>query len=137
MKEKHTIDYLGCNTTEYIQWIQYNSEGFTIENHGKEWHIDHVIPLSKFDLANEEEQMVAFNWRNTAALSVRDNLTKNNKIVKSQVKQHIEKLVSYHNQNNIELPQKYIDLFAKYLDDGKPLKLSLPLICGNAYEELS
>jgi uncharacterized membrane protein YvbJ len=64
-------------------------------------------------------------------------LTKNNKIVKSQVKQHIEKLVSYHNQNNIELPQKYIDLFAKYLDDGKPLKLSLPLNSGNAVEELS
>ena len=137
VKEKHTIDYLGCNTTEYIQWIQYNSQGFTIENHGKEWHIYHVIPLSKFYLANEEEQMVAFNWRNTTALSVRDNFTKNNKIIKSQVKQHIEKLVSYHNQNNIELPQKYIDLFAKYLDDGKPLKISLPLNSGNAVEELS
>jgi len=137
VKQKHTIDYLGCNTTEYIQWIQHNSDGFTIENHGKEWHIDHVIPLSKFDLANEEEQMVAFNWRNTTALSVRSNLSKNNKIVVSQIENHLEKIVSYHKNNNLELPQKYIDLFAKYLDDGKPLKLSLPLSGGNADEELS
>ena len=137
VKEKHTIDYLGCGTAEYIQWIQYNSEGFTIENHGKDWHIDHVIPLSKFDLTNEEEQMVAFNWRNTTALSVKNNLSKNNKIVKTQIENHIEKLVSYHKNNNIELPKKYTDLFAKYLDDGKPLKLSLPLNSGNAVEELS
>ena len=137
VKEKHTIDYLGCNTTEYIQWIQYNSDGFTIENHGKEWHIDHVIPLSKFNLANEEEQQVAFNWRNTTALSVRNNLSKNNKIDKLQIENHIKKLISYHTQNNIELPQKYTDLFAKYLDAGKPLKLSLPLCVGNGTEELS
>ena len=136
-KEKHTIDYLGCNISEYIQWIQYNSENFTIQNHGKEWHIDHVIPLSKFNLDNEEEQMVAFNWRNTTALSAHENLSKNNKILKPQIEQHIQKLITYHNNNNIELPQIYKNLFAKYLDDGKPLKLSLPLNIGNGIEELS
>lgn len=136
-KEKHTIEYLGCNTTEYIQWIQYNSENFNIQNHGKEWHIDHVIPLSKFNLDDKDEQMIAFNWRNTTALSAHDNLSKNNKILKPQIEQHIQKLVIYHNNNNIELPQIYKILFAKYLDDGKPLKLSLPLNDGNVIEELS
>ena len=137
VKEKHTIDYLGCSTTEYVQWIQYNSDDFTIENHGKKWHIDHVIPLSKFNLADVEEQMVAFNWRNTTALSAHDNLSKNNKILQPQIEYHIQKLITYHNNNNIELPQIYTDLFAKYLDAGKPLKLSLPLCAGNGVEELS
>lgn len=136
-KTNHTVDYLGCNMAEYIQWIQYNNENFTIENHGKEWHIDHVIPLSKFNLNDKEEQMIAFNWRNTTALSAYNNLSKNNKILKPQIEQHIQKLISYHKNNNIELPEKYNSLFAKYLDDGKPLKLSLPLICGNVCEELS
>jgi hypothetical protein len=51
-----------------------------LENHGKEWHIDHVIPISKFDLNNQEEQILAFNWRNTMPLSCKENLSKNNKI---------------------------------------------------------
>lgn len=55
------------------------------QNYGKEWHIDHVIPLSKFDKLNEKEQLVVFNWRNTMPLSVKQNLSKNNKIIKPQI----------------------------------------------------
>jgi len=97
-----------------------------LENHGKEWHIDHVIPISKFDLNNQEEQLLAFNWRNTMPLSSKENLSKNNKIIKEQIEMHYTKLVNYHLENKLELPQVYIDLFAKHLVDGNPLKQSLP-----------
>jgi hypothetical protein len=136
-KNKHTIDYLGCNCTFYMDWILNNNINYTFENYGKEWHIDHVIPLSKFDLNDEEQQLVAFNWRNTMPLSVKENLSKNNKILQSQIQQHVSNLLEYHKKNNIEMPQKFIDLFAKHLDDGKPLKPSLPLTTGNVCEELS
>jgi len=126
-KNKHTIEYLGCNTDEYLKWMLDNNNGYTLDNRGSVWHIDHVIPLSHFNLENEEEQMIAFNWRNTMPLSAKENLSKNNKIIKTLIEQHYKHLIDYHTQNNIELPQKFIDLFAKYLDDGKPLKLSLPL----------
>ena len=134
-KNKHTIEYLGCNTSEYLNWLLENDLGYTLENRGKEWHIDHVIPLSRFDLENEDEQFLAFNWRNTMALSVKENLSKNNKIIKLQVEQHSKKLLEYHIENKLDLPQVFIDLFAKHLDDGKPSKLSLPLINGNINEE--
>jgi hypothetical protein len=130
-KNKHTVEYLGCNISEYLNWLLKNNFEYTLENRGTEWHIDHVIPLSHFNLKNEEEQLVAFNWRNTMPLSCKENLSKNNKIIKSQIEQHYKKLVEYHIENNIHLPQVYIDLFAKHLDDGKPLKLSLPLADGN------
>jgi hypothetical protein len=111
-KHKNTIEYLGCNIPEYSNWLlTYNPE-YTIENRGKIWHIDHVIPLSRFDLENEEQQLIAFNWRNTMPLSVKENLTKNNKIIKEQIEQHYEKLKKYHLENNLDLPQEYIDLFA-------------------------
>jgi hypothetical protein len=126
-KNKHTIEYLGCNSTDYLIWILNNDKGYTLENRGSEWHIDHVIPLSHFDLDNEEQQQIAFNWRNTMALSAKENLSKNNKIIKEQIEQHYKNLVDYHNKNNLELPIQFIDLFAKHLDDGNPLKLSLPL----------
>jgi hypothetical protein len=119
-KNKHTIEYLGCNCTFYLNWILTNNTIYTFDNHGKEWHIDHVIPLSKFDMNNENEQLIAFNWRNTMPLSCKENLSKNNKICKSQIEQHLKNLVDYHKKNNIVLPQIYIDLFAKHLDAGSP-----------------
>ena len=135
-KNKHTIEYLGCNGSFYTKWILNNNSKYTFENYGKEWHIDHVIPLSKFDLNNDDEQLIAFNWRNTMPLSCKENLSKNNKILKSQIEQHLTTLLDYHKKNNIEMPQEYIDLFAKHLVDGNPLKPSLPLTTGNVCEEL-
>jgi hypothetical protein len=111
-KNKHTVEYLGCNMPDYLNWLLKNNSNFTLENRGSEWHIDHVIPLSHFNLENEEQQLIAFNWRNTTALSPSDNLKKNNKIIKSQLEQHYKKLLEYHKENNLDLPQVYIDLFA-------------------------
>ena len=121
-KNKHTIEYLGCNTPEYLKWLLKNDSGYTLENRGKEWHIDHVIPLSHFDLENEEQQLIAFNWRNTMSLSCQENLKKNNKIIKSQLEQHHKKLLEYHIENKLDLPQVFIDLFAKHLVAGSPLE---------------
>jgi hypothetical protein len=135
-KNKNTIHYLGCNNAEYIKWITWNDKNYTLENRGNEWHIDHVIPLSKFDLEDEEEQQIAFNWRNTTAVSVKENLSKNNKILIPQLHEHLEKLKKYHIENELDLPQVYIDLFAKYLDAGTPLEPLLPLSSRNVTEDL-
>jgi len=47
-------------------------------------------------------------------LSVKENLSKNNKILQSQIQQHVSNLLEYHKKNNIEMPQKFIDLFATH-----------------------
>ena len=135
-KSKHSIEYLGCNYDEYFKWIFSINPEFTMENHGTIWHIDHVIPLSHFNMENEEEQLIAFNWRNTTPLLAKENLIKNNKIILEQIREHYKKLVNYHKFNNIELPEKYIYLFAKHLDDGDFLKPLLPLTDGNVSKEL-
>jgi hypothetical protein len=111
-KDLHTIEYLGCSSPEYLQWLTTYNEIYTLENRGKEWHIDHVIPLSHFNLENIEEQLIAFNWRNTMPLSAKENLSKNNKILIPQIEQHLEKLKKYHLENKLDLPQVFIDLFA-------------------------
>jgi hypothetical protein len=97
--------------------FKYNNK-YCLDNHGAEWHIDHVIPLSKFDLNIEEQQLIAFNWRNTMPLSCSENLSKNNKIIVSQIEEHYKKLVEYHEENKLDLPQVYIELFAKHLVAG-------------------
>jgi len=40
----------------------------TWENHGKLWHIDHIVPCMKFDLTKEEEQLKCFNYTNLQPL---------------------------------------------------------------------
>lgn len=117
-KQKHTIEYLGCDAENYLKWLSYKSENISLENRGKDWHIDHVIPISHFNLNIVKEQELAFNWRNTMALSPKENLSKNNKILPEQIQLHLIRLQEYHTENNIELPQEYIDLFAKHLVAG-------------------
>ena len=114
-KTKHSVEYLGCSSNEYFNWIFKYNNNYNLDNYGAEWHIDHVIPLSKFDLNVLEQQIIAFNWRNTMPLSCIENLSKNNKILQSQVDTHYKKLVEYHLENKLDLPQVYIDLFAKHL----------------------
>jgi hypothetical protein len=121
-KTKHSVEYLGCSSDEYFKWIFNYSNIYNLDNHGEEWHIDHVIPLSKFDLNIPEQQLIAFNWRNTMPLSCNENLSKNNKILSSQVEEHYKNLVEYHEKNKLDLPQVYIELFAKHLVAGSPLE---------------
>jgi len=135
-KENHTIHYLGCDSKTYFNWILSYNENYTIENRGKIWHIDHVIPLSLFNLENPDEQLIAFNWRNTMPLSAKENLAKNNRILTPQVNEHYHHLIKYNENNKIDMPEVFNELFAKHLVAGIPLEPSLPLTNGNICEEL-
>lgn len=121
-KKEHTIHYLGCDSNTYLNWILKYNPDYTIENRGKEWHIDHIIPLSHFNLENPDEQLIAFNWRNTMPLAAKENLSKNNRILVSQIEHHYDHLLEYHKEHNIEMPQVFIELFAKHLVAGIPLE---------------
>ena len=114
-KDKHTIEFLGCTTEAYLKYLLNYDSLFTLENQGDRWHIDHVIPVSKFDLSDENEKLLAFNWRNTMPLSKYENLAKCNRISQPQITQHLTVLEKYHESNQISMPQEFKDLFARHL----------------------
>lgn len=121
-KALRTIEYLGLSNKEYFQYIMNYDPEFTEDNYGPVWHIDHVIPVSLFDLNDDEQQKIAFNWRNTMPLSKNENLKKRNIIDTAQIQNHLIKLQMYHEKHNILFPKKFRDLFAKHLDAGNSLE---------------
>jgi hypothetical protein len=114
-KSTNTIDYLGCNREQFFEWMKYQfNDKYTFENHGTEWHIDHVIPISLFNLNETKDQYLSLNWRNTMPLSVYENLSKSNKLIQSQIEQHYQTLLLYHKEKNIDFPQEFKDLYVQH-----------------------
>lgn len=71
------ITDLGCSVAELKQYLAAKFQpGMTWENYGKVWHIDHIIPLSFFDLQNETEFKMAVRYQNLQPLFVKENLMK-------------------------------------------------------------
>lgn len=69
---------LGCSIEEFKQHIQKQFvEGMTWENYG-EWHLDHIKPLSWFNLQDREQFLVALNYKNYQPLWAEDNKRKSN-----------------------------------------------------------
>jgi Uri superfamily endonuclease len=72
---------LGCTISELKQHLESKFEpGMTWDNWGKYgWHIDHIRPLSKFDLADRVQFLKACHYANLQPLWAIDNLRKGSK----------------------------------------------------------
>jgi hypothetical protein len=80
-KDQSTFDIVGCTATFLNEWINFNLElqtqrTMTLDNYGKIWHIDHVIPCTSFDLSNINGQKHCFNWANLRPMIASENIIK-------------------------------------------------------------
>lgn len=81
------VDNLGCSIDQLIEHLEKQfytnpetGERMTWENHSqKGWHIDHIKPLSSFNLENDEEFKEACSYKNLQPLWWKENLSKGNK----------------------------------------------------------
>lgn len=81
-KTKSTIYYLGCNIDEYVLYLESKFNNImSWDNYGKDkyWEIDHIIPICKFDLSNEDEIKKCFHYTNTQPLTITENRIKSGK----------------------------------------------------------
>lgn len=75
-KPESTMALVGCSEAELKEYIQGLFQGgMTWENQGK-WHIDHIVPLSTFDLSDTEQLRSATHFTNLQPLWAFDNQTK-------------------------------------------------------------
>ncbi len=78
-KKNKTFDIVGCTPQELKEHLEKQFvDGMNWDNR-KEWHIDHIIPLSS--AKTEEELYKLCHYTNLQPLWAEDNLKKSNKIL--------------------------------------------------------
>jgi hypothetical protein len=78
-KSGSAVSNLGCSIENLKMHLQSKFQpSMTWDNHG-DWHVDHIIPLSKFDLSNPEEMKIACHYSNLQPLWAKENISKGGK----------------------------------------------------------
>lgn len=91
-----TMKYIGCSIHELREWIMFQCKDYD----SSKYQIDHVIPLSSFNLLNKNEIEIAFHWTNIQILSNSDNLKKYTKFIEIDYFNHLLKTYRYINNNS-------------------------------------
>ena len=99
-----SLELIDCTIPFFKDWLQSSfKDGMTFENYGSYWHVDHVIPCSKFDLTNENEIKDCFRWTNLQPLEATVNISKQDKIDKKEVTEHYLKVKEFATLHNVTI----------------------------------
>jgi hypothetical protein len=83
-KASKTAVLLGCSTNDFKSYLEARfSDEMSWENYGNgkgQWNIDHITPISLFDLVDIAQQKAAFHYTNCQPLWAVDNFKKGNRI---------------------------------------------------------
>ena len=76
-KKSATLEsHVGCTTKELVEHISsFFTDTLNWETRDQ-WDIDHIRPCASFDLTDDEQAKVCFNWRNLAPLDSFENYSK-------------------------------------------------------------
>ena len=79
-REMRTEYYIGCSFNDAMIRLESQfKNGMKWDNHGTKWTIDHVVPLSAFDLTNPNDRRMANHISNLRPMLRLDNIRKGSK----------------------------------------------------------
>ena len=84
------LEYLGCTANELAAYLQSQfKRGMSWDNYGrkkgmKTWEIDHIKPVTAFDLMDDEQRKACFHYTNLQPMWARDNIIKGNRTWKRE-----------------------------------------------------
>ena len=85
-KSNITFQLVGCSINFLKKYLEKRfKEGMSWRNYGfYGWHIDHIKPVSKFNLLDPKQQKKCFNYKNLQPLWAKENFLKSNKYFASE-----------------------------------------------------
>lgn len=84
-KNSKTEAIIGCSISAFIKHIESQfTDQITWKNYGNghgKWNIDHILPISSFDLTDNNQIKEVFNYKNCRPMWAIDNIKKGAKIL--------------------------------------------------------
>jgi hypothetical protein len=80
-KKSMSCQYVGCSPGFLRNHLEsFFKTGMTWDNYGEVWHVDHIVPLSWWDVHNHPEHIcIASHWTNLQPMFGKENMLKGNK----------------------------------------------------------
>ena len=85
-KAERSWKHIGCSPKFFQDWIKYQLyDGMTRENYGKYWNLEHVKPISTFDLSDPVQINKCFSWKNVQPYKTDKNREKGTKVLLNNI----------------------------------------------------
>lgn len=83
---KPFLHLIGCNWEQFCTYLERKFTGdMSFETFGETWWIDHLYPVSCWNLRRAEDRAMCCHWRNLRPLSPESNRRKNGRFSKSEL----------------------------------------------------
>jgi hypothetical protein len=119
---------LSITRDKYVIWLEYNfEEGMNLDNYGKKWCIDHVIPLgslyksssqscSGFVRKNPNHKKLLMCWYNTTPVTLKQNRLKSDKFDRDVLRNHIVNIKLFLKEKKNKKDPLYFE-YKKFVTD--------------------
>jgi hypothetical protein len=108
--------YIGCDIEWFKKWIEFRfDENMNWNNLGSYWHIDHILPINRFNLINDNDKMICFHWTNLQPLESTENRQKSNKLKLHYYYNNIVNVYRFNKLNNTNLGYQIVNESLRWL----------------------
>ena len=113
------LSILSCDSHFLRKWLEFQfDEKMNWRNYGSYFHIDHVKPISLFNIENENDRQIMNHWNNLQPLEKYENMKKSNKYNDETELNHTTKILRFLDHLNKTNPdlckfaeESYINLY--------------------------
>lgn len=119
------VEYLGADVGFVRSWIENMFiEGMSWDNYGKTWAVDHIVPYRCFDVFNEYELLICWNYRNLMPILNADNLKKQGNVFFAFELLHDKKDKDFIYNELYKRIKPEVEWMVQYIDnyDSKPFE---------------
>jgi len=86
VKQAATMDLIGCTRDELLAHLASKFKpGMTMDNQGRYWHVDHIMPCAEFDHNIPAQVRTCWHYTNLQPLEAKENMSKGRKITVPQM----------------------------------------------------